>query len=73
MSFLKQLWEYGKESILVYVAIMSVFLTLTMGAWVVRSHFEAQTYSELTGKTVTTWQALWVDLRVIEPALSNEE
>jgi len=27
---------------------------------------EARTYERLTGKHVTTWDALWVDLRVME-------
>lgn len=48
-------------------------LGLLAGFVVFRSCMEARTYTELTGKTVTTWQAMWVDLRVIEPAKSELE
>lgn len=50
-------------------------ITLAIGAilillmfWIVPSYFEATTYSRLTGRNVSTWDALWVELRVIEPA-----
>ena len=50
------------------VACASVVIVIALALWVTKSHFEARTYTELTGKEVTTWQALWVELRVIEPA-----
>lgn len=56
-----------KEAISI-ITVCSVFLCLLLGFWVIRSHFEAKTYTELTGRTVTTWQAMWIELRVIEPA-----
>lgn len=34
------------------------------GSWVVRSYFEAKTYNKLTGASATTWDAMWVELRV---------
>jgi hypothetical protein len=30
------------------------------------SYMEAKTYNKLTGANVTTWDALWVDLRVTD-------
>ncbi|HUU59962.1 MAG TPA: hypothetical protein VMZ50_10485 [Phycisphaerae bacterium] len=32
--------------------------------WVFSSWMEASTYAELTGKDVSTWDAMWVQLRV---------
>ena len=37
-------------------------------AWVFSSAMEARTYSRLTGKQVSTWDAMWVELRVQESA-----
>lgn len=38
---------------------------LGIGAlWIGASFMEARTYSRLTGHTVTTWDAMWVSLRV---------
>jgi len=48
--------------------IVAVFLLGCGCVWVGGSFMEAKTYTELTGKRVTCWQAMWVDLRVIEPA-----
>ena len=44
-----------------------------VGMWIVRSHYEAKTYNEITGKNITTRQALWVQLRVQEPARQGVE
>ena len=49
--------------VLVIVAVIVFFF----GSWIGRSYFEAQTYRRLTGVEVTTWDAMWVELRVIEP------
>ena len=32
--------------------------------WVLRSNLEARAYNELTDSNVTTWQAMFVELRV---------
>lgn len=41
-------------------AIMAMFV----GWWVFSSWLEASTYTKLTGKDVSTWDAMWVELRV---------
>ncbi len=33
-----------------------------------QAHQEAATYRRLTGRAVTTWDALWVELRVMDCA-----
>ena len=48
-----------------------VLAMIGVGLWVVRSHYEAKTYNEITGKNITTQQALWVQLRVMEPAMNG--
>ena len=53
---------------MVYVFCLLLAIGIPVGVWITKSHFEAKIYSELTGKQVSTWQALWVQLRVIEPA-----
>jgi hypothetical protein len=48
------------------VVFLFVALVLFTGLWVTRSYFEARTYSRLTGASVSTWDALWVEFRVQE-------
>lgn len=56
------------KEIFFYITTILVALTILFIAWVFKSEMEAKTYTELTGKKVTTYQAMWVDLRVVEPA-----
>ena len=45
---------------------VTVILILALGGvwWVGGSFFEARTYNRLTGSQVTTFDAMWVQLRV---------
>lgn len=46
-----------------------IALTLiSLAVWVVSSHFEAAAYNRATGKNVSTWDAMWVELRVQDGA-----
>ena len=45
------------------VAILIILAIVPVG-WVFKSYMEAKSYNEVTGKNVTTWQAMWIDLRV---------
>lgn len=47
--------------------IVGALLVFMLGA-VLYAHFEAQAYNRVTGKQVSTWDALFLDLRVTEPA-----
>ena len=53
-------------------AIFVITVCLFLVAVVVFAAFEADTYRRLTGKNVTTWDALWVDLRVQEPVREDK-
>jgi hypothetical protein len=55
-----------KKSALEIVAGAIFVLVLAMTFWIIPSYFEARTYSRLTGASVSTWDALWVEFRVQE-------
>lgn len=55
--------EIGRVVVLV-VAGLALFL----GLWVGVSHMEAKAYKRVTGKEVTVWDAMWLQLRVQESA-----
>ncbi len=46
------------------LAAIAVLVLAIPGPWVVKSYFEAQAYNRLTGAHATTWDAMWVELRV---------
>lgn len=56
------------KEILIEVLPLILFLVLViptvLGIWVIRSSMEASTYNRITGSDVTTWDAMWVELRV---------
>lgn len=39
-------------------------LVVAVGIWVGMSHMEAKSYNRVTGSSVSTWDAMWIDLRV---------
>jgi hypothetical protein len=55
--------EFKIAAVMLIVAGVSL-----LGFWVIHSHFEARAFNHLTGKHVSTWDAMWVELRVQEPS-----
>ena len=53
-------WKFGLL-VLVAIAVLSV-------AWVFPSYLEARAYNSATGKNVSVWTAMFVDLRVQDGA-----
>jgi hypothetical protein len=47
-----------------YFAIGAAFVIYLFIQWIVSSAMEAKTYTRLTGREVSTWDAMWVQLRV---------
>lgn len=45
-------------------AVCAAMLAVFLLGWVVKSHFEAAAYHRITGRHVSTWDAMFVDLRV---------
>jgi hypothetical protein len=45
---------------------MCLAILIGIAFWAFSSHMEASAYQRITGKHVSTWDAMWVDLRVQE-------
>ncbi len=46
------------------IAFVIIAAIAALGGWTTASHFEAKVFNEITGRDVSTWQAMWVQLRV---------
>lgn len=47
--------------------LLSIFGALIMfcfGGWILESYMEAKSYNRVTGQNVSTWDAMWIELRV---------
>ena len=55
-----------KETIKFWLAISAVFMIplVPIGIWAFKSAMEAMAYNRVTNSNVTTWEAMWVELRV---------
>lgn len=52
-----------KEITLITMFIIGIFF-IPIAGWVGKSYFEAKAYERVTGKEVSTWDAMWLELRV---------
>ena len=43
---------------------ITIAISLVVGLWVGRSYFEAKAYNHVTGKEVSTFDAMFLELRV---------
>ena len=48
------------------VVAMALLLIFCLSVIALKPKFEAETYARLTGKKVTYWDAVWLDLRIQE-------
>lgn len=55
-----------KAVIIVAGALLAIIGICAIGWWVFSSSMEAKAYNRLTGAHATTWDAMWVELRVQE-------
>lgn len=53
--------DEDKARVVVILLAIPIFLCCF---WILPSYFEAKTFSRLTGKSVSTWDAMWVELRI---------
>jgi len=53
--------------------IIAGFLSIIIGFGILSSYFEAKAYNAATGKKVTTWQAMCLDLKVIDSVEENND
>ena len=49
-----------------YVLGIIACFAIAIGCWVGKSYFEASSFNAATGKNVSTWQAMWIQLRIQE-------
>ena len=54
------------ESLIVGACLVAAGLVLLVSLWVLSSGAEARAFERVTGKHVSTWDAMWLDLRVQE-------
>ena len=47
---------------------IAITVILVIGGWVFSSYMEARAYERVTGKRVSTWDAMFIELRVQEGA-----
>ena len=52
---------------LMVILIILIFVLGGPICWVTSSYFESQSYNRLTGAHTTTWDAMFLQLRVMEP------
>lgn len=56
------------EEIKVWIIVAILAVGISIGAWVFKSSMEARAFNSATGKSVSTWSAMWIELRVQEQA-----
>ena len=56
--------DEGTHPLKVLAVGLSVILLIVVVVPLACAHMEAKTYNKLTGSHVSTWDALWVQLRV---------
>lgn len=50
----------------VIATIFIILMFILPAIWVARSHMEAKAYNNVTGANVSTWDAMWIDVEVID-------
>lgn len=53
-------------TVFIFAIIILIALSIPVGIWVFRSAMEARAFNNVTGKNVSTWDAMWIELRVQE-------
>ena len=54
-----------KAEKLTAVVVGFAILAVLPAGWIIGSYLEASAFNRLTGKSATTWDAMWVELRVM--------
>ena len=57
-------WRVARIALGFFGCLLAALILVKMIVWTSYSYFEAQAYNRLTGSHVTTWDAMFVDLRV---------
>ena len=54
------------ENIKFLAAMAAAFIFVAVSIWVFQSKMEARAFNSVTGKNISTWDAMWIQLRVQE-------
>jgi len=54
----------AEKSITFELCCLALLVLAGFSIWPVQSYFEARAYNRLTGSDVSTWDAMWIELRV---------
>ena len=57
-----------KKGLKIGIMIIAIFSALIASGWVLQSYIEAKAFRDATGKNMTTWQAMFLDLRIMGTA-----
>lgn len=57
----------GTMELASYITLILFLLLIGPSIWLTVSYFEAQSYNRVTGKDMTMWDAMWLELRVDTP------
>ena len=68
MNFFKELWTEMEDETksafrLATMLILTVFV-ISVGVVTIKAYFEAKAYNRITGAHVSTWDAIFLELRV---------
>ena len=68
--------ELARETwmgLLSFLAVIAMVCALVCGLWVGVSAMEARAFNAATGKSVTTWQAMFLELRIQEATSADAQ
>ena len=54
---------FSLTELMMTITVILILLIAPL-TWIFKSHMEAKAYNRLTGSNATTWEAMWVQLRV---------
>lgn len=63
--------ERNSDFIFASLGLFVVF-AITVLIWIIGSSLEASSYNKLTGNNVSTWDAMWIELRVQDAPQNNK-
>lgn len=62
----RKFWREQTTALIMFCFIFCMLFVGSLVSWYMRSKMEAEVYSRVTGKPVTTWDAMWVEFRINE-------
>lgn len=63
---------FGLIELLCAICVIGVLVVVLMN-FLIQPYMESMTYNKLTGAKTTTWDAMWVELRVQDQASTNKD